>query len=87
MKERKKKLRACFTCEYFREATFAGADHFCQYALPTHPPEGKTQSFPKVRSDDWCSKWEPEWKENETIMKAWKEFEMIAKLADNRDEK
>lgn len=71
-----KKLRACKKCEYFHK-TYYASDHTCHL----NPPND--QGFPKVRPDDFCSKWEPEWTNNEAITKAWDEFLMIIKLADN----
>lgn len=74
------KLRKCITCEYHKESY---GNRTCHLNPPSIPPKGIERTFPKVNSSDFCRMWEPAWTENETIMKAWKEFEMIAKLADN----
>lgn len=72
----KEKLRACKKCEYFHKTHYSSYYH-CHLNSPT-----TGDPFPQVQPDDFCSKWEPEWTNNETITKAWDDFLMITKLAD-----
>lgn len=72
-------LRRCGSCEYYN----GGAT--CHFNPPTHNSDISYKTFPRTNIDDFCSKWEPKWSGNETINKAWKEFQMLIKLANNEE--
>lgn len=68
------KLKICITCKYFSSRSGVST---------CHEP---TNNFPNVREIDFCSKWKPNRLEKETIIKAWKEFQLIVKLTENGEE-
>ena len=76
-----KQLKKCITCEHYHERQTGIATCHINPAVT----DG-SYNFPKVLADQFCSKWKPKWTENETITKAWKEFQMIVKLAEVRKE-
>ena len=56
----------------------------CYFNPPTvaaGSSQGLKTGYPKVTEDARCSKWEPKWDNNPIIDKAWKEFELIQKMA------
>ncbi len=70
--------RRCETCEYYFKRYRSSAK--CYFNPPQISGEHNSGRFPSVDKDDFCSKWEPNWHENEQIREAWNQFVMVRKL-------
>lgn len=72
-------MRKCSDCEYFRKPSYGSG--YCHFNPPTVSGDYQSGRFADTSIDDFCSKWEPKWDENDMINKAWDEFLLVVKLS------